>query len=117
MNRLLLLLIIFITLTNISYASFPIIDTLKVNQDRLHTEEVKKYHDHLVKMGIDLNSCKCESCRNNITAVESKREANLSSPFKRILLPIIITLVILSAIFIIILYRYVDKTSGATGLG
>ena len=111
------LIVTFLMLTNISYSSFPITDTLKVKEDRLQIEKVNKYHDHLVKMGIDINSCKCESCRNNNTKVRNRREANLSSPFKRIVLPIIITLAILSAIFIILLYRYVDKTSGATGLG
>jgi hypothetical protein len=66
MKKLILLFIALTTFTNVSYASFPITDTLEVKQDTLQTEEIKKYHDHLIDMGIDLNSCKCESCRNGI---------------------------------------------------
>ncbi|MGY8988615.1 MAG: hypothetical protein ACKVG7_08660 [Flavobacteriales bacterium] len=48
MKKLLLLLIMLITLTNVSYAPFPIIaDTLETTIDTLQTEEIKKYHDHL----------------------------------------------------------------------
>ncbi len=54
-----------ITFTNLSYASFPVSDTLKVKYDTLQTEEIKQYHSNLIKMGIDLNDCKCESCRKS----------------------------------------------------
>ena len=57
--------VILIISVNLSYASFPITDTLKVNQDILETEEIKQYHSSLVKMGIDLNDCRCESCRKS----------------------------------------------------
>ena len=65
MKKLLSLLITLITLTNVSYASFPVADTLKVKQDTLQTEEIKQYHSSLIKMGIDLNDCRCESCRKS----------------------------------------------------
>ena len=113
MKKLILLLITLTTFTNVSYASFPVSDTLKVKQDTVQTEEIKKYHDHLIQMGIDLNSCKCESCRNSIVPLTNNREVNLLNPFKRIWLPVIITITILSAILLILLYRYVDKSSGA----
>jgi len=61
-----------ITLTNVSYASFPIADTLKVKQDTIQTEEIKQYHYSLQKMGIDLTSCKCISCRHGLTPLVSK---------------------------------------------
>ena len=60
------LLITLITFINVSYASFPVADTLKVKQDTLQTEEIKQYHSSLIKMGIDLNDCRCESCRASI---------------------------------------------------
>ncbi len=66
MKKLILLLITLITLINVSYASFPVSDTLKVKQDTLQTEEIKQYHSNLIKMGIDLNDCRCESCRAGI---------------------------------------------------
>ena len=65
-KNLLFLLITITTFTNVCYASFPIADILEIKQDTLQTEEIKQYHSSLIKMGIDLNSCKCESCRNGI---------------------------------------------------
>jgi len=55
-------LIIFV---NVSYASFPVSTILKVQQDTLQTEKIKQYHSSLIKMGIDLNDCRCESCRKS----------------------------------------------------
>ena len=46
-----------------SYASFPVLDTLKFQQKVFQTKEIQEYHDQLIKMGFDLNDCKCESCR------------------------------------------------------
>jgi hypothetical protein len=65
MKKLLFFLITLTTLTNVSYASFPIADTLQ-------TEEIKQYHYNLQKMGIDLTSCKCVSCRHGLTPLVSK---------------------------------------------
>ena len=64
MKKLALLLMTLITLISLSYATFPITDTLQ-------TEEIKQYHYSLQKMGVDLNSCKCESCRNGIAPLFS----------------------------------------------
>ena len=115
MKKLFLLLITLTTFTNVSYASFPVSDTLKVKQDTVQTEEIKKYHDHLIQMGIDLNSCKCESCRNSIVPLTNNREVNLLNPFKRIWLPVIITITILSAILVILLFRWVDNLNNLPG--
>ena len=76
MKKLLFLLIALTTFNNVSYASFPIADTLEIKQDTVQTEEIKQYHDHLIQVGIDLNSCKCVSCRNGIVPLTNKREAN-----------------------------------------
>ena len=65
MKDLLFIFFTLITFANVSYASFPVSDTLKVKQDTLQTEEIKQYHSSLIKMGIDLNDCKCESCRKS----------------------------------------------------
>ncbi len=62
MKKLTLFLIALINFINVSYASFPITDTLQ-------TEEVKQYHQSLLKMGIDLSSCRCESCRKGHPAL------------------------------------------------
>ena len=65
MKKLLFLFCTLITFANVSYASFPVADTLKVKQDTLQTEEIKQYHSSLIKMGIDLNDCRCKSCRKS----------------------------------------------------
>ena len=67
------LLFIFFTLLvskNVCCASFP----LNVNQttDTLQTKEIKQYHYSLKKIGIDLSSCKCISCRNGINPIVVK---------------------------------------------
>ena len=66
MKKLRFIFFTLITFTNVSYASFPVADTLKVKQDTLQTEEIKQYHSNLIKMGVDLNDCRCESCRASI---------------------------------------------------
>ena len=119
MKKIIFLLTTLIVFTNVCYASFPVSDTLKVNQDTLQTEEIKKYHDHLIEMGIDLNSCKCESCRQGIVPLTNNRAVNKPlNQFKRIWLPIIIIMTLLAIIFILLILRYVDKhLSGGTALG
>jgi len=72
MKKLILLFITLTTLTHVSYASFPVADTLETKADSLQTEEIKQYHYSLQQMGIDLKSCKCESCRNGIAPLVSK---------------------------------------------
>ena len=72
MKRIILLLITLTTLANVSYASFPVADTLKVKQDTLQTEEIQQYHYYIQQMGFDLSSCKCVSCRNGINPIVVK---------------------------------------------
>ena len=40
MKKLLFFLVVLTTFTNVSYASFPVADTLKVKQDTLQTEKI-----------------------------------------------------------------------------
>ena len=65
-----LILITLILNISVSYASFPIECNLVT--DTLQTEEIKQYHYNLQHMGIDLESCKCISCRNGIAPLLSK---------------------------------------------
>ena len=118
-KKLLFLLIILTPFTNLSYASFPITDTLEVKQDTLQTEDIKRYHSSLIKMGFDLNTCKCESCRIGIAPLTNNREVNKPlNQFQRIWLPIIIIMTILAIVCVIIILRYVDEhLSGGTALG
>ena len=121
MKNLILLLIIITSFTSVSYASFPIIsDALEIKQDTLQTEEIKQYHSSLIKMGFDLNTCKCESCRNGIAPLTNSREVNKPlSQFQRIWLPIIIIITILSIILYLLVQRWANdfNTSGGIGVG
>jgi len=70
MKHLLFIFFILLGSANGSCASFP----LHVNQttDTLQTKEIKKYHYSLQKMGVDLSSCMCISCRNGIDPIVIK---------------------------------------------
>jgi hypothetical protein len=117
-KKLLFLLIILTPFTNLSYASFPITDTLVVKQDTLQTEEIAEYHDHFIKMGFDLNSCKCESCRIGIAPLTNYREVNKPlNQFQRIWLPIIIIMTILSIVLLILLFRWAENFDKSGGIG
>ena len=72
MKNLLFIFFTLITFANVSYASFPIADTLKVKQDTLQTEEIQQYHYYIQQMGFDLSSCKCVSCRNGVNPIVVK---------------------------------------------
>ena len=117
-KKLLFLLVILTPFTNLSYASFPIADTLEVKEDTLQTEEIKQYHSSLIKMGFDLNTCKCESCRIGIAPLTNNREVNKPlNQFQRIWLPIIIIMTILSIVLLILLFRWAENFDKSGGIG
>jgi hypothetical protein len=76
MKKILFLLISLATFNNMSYASFPIQSHSETYTDTLQTDKIKQYHLSLIKMGIDLNSCKCESCRNGLAPLSINPEGN-----------------------------------------
>ena len=119
MKKLILLFIALTTFMNVSYASFPIIaDILETTIDTLQTEEIKYYHAHLKDIGIDLNSCKCESCRIGIAPLTNNKEVNKPlNQFQRILLPIIIIMTILSVVLLILLIRWAENFDKSGGIG
>jgi hypothetical protein len=112
-------LYLFIALTtfiNVSYASFPIADTLEIKQYTLQTEEIKQYHSSLIKMGIDLNSCKCESCRNGIVPLINNIETN-SNLQNNILIRLLIIITILSIILSFLVQRLANDFNKSGGIG
>ena len=76
MKKLFLLLVTLIAFTNICYASFPIQSNLVTYTDTLQTDKIKEYHTSLIKLGIDLNDCKCENCRNGIVPLVINSNSN-----------------------------------------
>ena len=94
MKKLILLLIALTTL-NVSYASFPITDTLQVKQKIVQTETVEQYHLRMQKMGFDTPvSCDCTTC-SSVIKTEVKTEKNN----RRLILKILTILTVLSYIF------------------
>ena len=71
MKKLILLLITLITLTNLSYASFPVtmeavisIDTIIPDTNKIVIKETTaEFHSRLEKEGFDIDNCMCEDCR------------------------------------------------------
>ena len=71
MKKIILLLITLTTLTNVSYASFPIlvqpvisIDTIIPDTNRIVIKETTaEFHSRLEKEGFDIDNCMCEDCR------------------------------------------------------
>ena len=83
MKKLLSLFCAFTIIVNSSYASFPVIDTLKLKQNTLQSEEINLYHSNLIKMGIDLNDCKCTSCRISNTILQNNtiKQSNVTGHY------------------------------------
>jgi len=123
MKIIILLLITLSTFTIESYASFPITDVLEIKQDTLQTEEIKQYHSSLIKMGIDLNSCKCESCRNGIVPLVSNSKQNkdnsqeLENNKFNSWIPLIVLGAILLILLILLMFRGVEKFNRSGGIG
>jgi hypothetical protein len=115
-KKLTLLLITLTALANVSYASFPISDTLEVQQDIVQTEEIKKYHSSLIKMGVDLSSCKCESCREGIEPMTDKgivkKERKINIWFQ-----ILIIMTILAVLLGLLIWRWLENSGAFKGNG
>jgi hypothetical protein len=117
-KKLLFLLIILTPFTNLSYASFPIIaDTLEATIDTLQTEEIKQYHSNLIKMGIELSSCKCESCRNGIAPLTKNGKEVLEKNKMNIWIQLLIIMTILSIVLVILLFRWAENFNKSGGIG
>ena len=123
MRKLFFILITLTAFLDVSFASFPIADNLEVTQDTIQTEEIKQYHYNLQKMGIDLHSCKCESCRHGYSPLLSKPK--ILSKKKQIEIPkektelngnLFVLLSVLSALGAIIFF-FLTLASGMVPVG
>ena len=71
MKKIILFLITITTLTNVSYASFPVtmeyvisIDTIKPDTNKIVIKETTaEFHSRLEKEGFDVDNCQCKDCR------------------------------------------------------
>ena len=91
MKKLLLVLIMLTILTNVSYASFPVLADIIISTDTIipdtnkivKKETTEQYHLRLQKQGFDISNCMCVDCRKfkGIT-----RDSNKNSNSKEITL-------------------------------
>lgn len=99
------------TSIKVSYAAFPVADMLNFKQDTLQIEEIEKYHSNLVKMGFDLNECKCETCRKSNKFLRKKTVQNLSVTLYVLSAIILLGVVIWLSVFFTRAYNCVDNGS------
>ena len=116
--KLILILIATTTFANVSFASFPIIaDSLEMTIDTLQTEEIKQYHSSIIKMGIDLSACKCESCRNGIAPLTKNGKEVLETNKMNIWIQLLIIMTTLSILLVFLLLRWAKSFDKSGGIG
>jgi hypothetical protein len=114
MKNLILLLIIITSFTSVSYASFPITDTLEIKQDTVQTETVEQYHVRMQKMGFDIENCRCDDCKkfkgiNNAMKngeTRQKQKTNYKSIFVTMGVWLILMIILLLVWFVIELMNW-----------
>jgi hypothetical protein len=102
------------TFMNVSYASFPITDTLEVIQDTVQTETVEQYHVRMQKMGFDIENCRCDDCKkfkgiNNAMKngeTRQKQKTNYKSIFVTMGVWLILMIILLLVWFVIELMNW-----------
>ena len=119
MKNLILLFIMLTTFMNVSYASFPITDTLEVIQDTVQTETVEQYHVRMQKMGFDIENCRCDDCKkfkgiNNAMKngeTRQKQKTNYKSLF------VTMGVWIIALVVILVIWLIVSIFNAFKGLG
>ena len=111
MKKLIFLLIMIITLTNVSFASFPVtmeyvisIDTIKPDTNKIVIKETTaEFHSLLEKEGFDIDNCMCEDCRR-FKSSDIKKKKKLSKIIRYLLfIPLALFVILLIFLFILLL--------------
>lgn len=114
-NKFVVLLIISIGYTNISCASFPILDTLEVHKHILQTETVGQYHLRIQKMGFDISTCNCKDCRAGKFVPQEVLQQDTLKWYAKGNMPLLWIILFLSLIvviyFMIIFFNGLDECS------
>jgi Flp pilus assembly protein TadB len=113
MKKLFFIFFTLITFANVSYASFPVSDTLKVKQNTVETETVEQYHIRMQKMGFDINDCRCDDCKkfkgiNNIQKngkTVQKKKTNYKSLFVTLGVWLFAAVIILLIMIIVVIFN------------
>ena len=127
MKRIILLLITLTTLTNVSFASFPVtmkpvlsIDTIIPDTNKIVIKETTAdFHSRMQKEGFDISSCMCVDCRNGISPLTNnvKSKEVLKKNKMNIWIRLLIIMTILSILLIILLFRWVESFNNSGGIG
>ena len=111
MKKLIFVLIMIITLTNVSFASFPVtmeyvisIDTIKPDTNKIVIKETTaEFHSLLEKEGFDIDNCMCEDCRR-FKSSDIKKKKKLSKIIRYLLfIPLALFVILLIFLFILLL--------------
>jgi Flp pilus assembly protein TadB len=113
MKKLFFIFFTLITFANVSYASFPVSDTLKVKQNTVETETVEQYHIRMQKMGFDINDCRCDDCKkfkgiNNIQKngkTVQKKKTNYKSLFVTLGVWLFAAVIMLLIMIIVVIFN------------
>ena len=123
MKKLIFLLIMIITLTNVSYASFPVtmeyvisIDTIKPDTNKIVIKETTaEFHSRLEKEGFDVDNCQCEDCRRfkgSDIKERQDRYSNSRKYFATLGAGVSILVLILVVSFIVLIFRGIMSWEG-----
>ncbi len=121
MKKLLLLFIALTTLTNVSYASFPIpiqplitIDTIIPDTNKIVIKETtSEYHSRMQKAGFDIDYCTCIDCRNN----QAKSSKGVKVNSKPLLVTLLVWIWVLGIILGIMLIHWLIRGYNAFNSG
>ena len=127
MKKIMILLITLTTLTNVSYASFPLpvqpvisIDTIIPDTNKIVINETtSEFHSRMQKEGFDISSCMCVDCRNGISPLTKniKSKEVLKKNKMNIWIRLLIIMTILSILLIILLFRWMESFNNSGGIG
>ena len=118
MKNILCFLFTLLIFINVSYASFPI--NVNSSIDTLQTDQIIQYHSSLLKMGIDLKTCKCESCRAGIAPLiieNTEYKEVLQSKRMSIVVKLLIVMAVLVALFGFLLFKWAENFNKSNGIG
>ena len=112
-----------ITLTNVSYASFPVtmeyvisIDTIKPDTNKIVIKETTaEFHSRLEKEGFDVDNCQCKDCRRfkgSDIKERQDRYSNSRKYFATLGAGVSILVLILVVSFIVLIFRGIMSWEG-----
>jgi len=106
---------------NVSYASFPITDTLEIIKDTVQTETVEQYHLRMQKMGFDIQDCRCDDCNKfkgiNPSSKKEKIGQKKKTNYKSLFAALGVWLLVAIVIFVIWFLWWVAKGISNFGNG